>query len=199
MKFPVAHAAPSTWPVESSASHKCLSSSWALGRSPLRTVPQGVGLQLSHWGRGSWPRGTPGSLVRRGDLGHPEQPGALQLCSSPSLAERPPPALLTHPASQLIPGNIHHSLYMMLWACRTSSSPGPHPLDLAPASPPKPSFLRSPLPPTPPAPRAEGLRVCLALARRAHPGWAGGQDCAAFRTIASCMSSLDEGPHGGHT
>ena len=76
MKFPAAHVAPSTRPVDNLASHTCLLSPWALGPSPPRTVPQGVGLQLSHWGRGGQPRGTPESL-RRGDLGHPEQPGAL--------------------------------------------------------------------------------------------------------------------------
>ena len=45
VKFPVAHVAPSTRPAENSASHQCLLSPGALGRSPLRTLPLGVGLE----------------------------------------------------------------------------------------------------------------------------------------------------------
>ena len=71
MKFPAAHVAPSTRPVDNLASHKCLLSPWALGPSPPRTVPQWVGLTAESLGEGRPAKRNPRKSSEAGRLRPP--------------------------------------------------------------------------------------------------------------------------------
>lgn len=170
---------------------------WGSGPVPTKDSSTGGGLRAESLGEGQLARRDPGKSSeagRQAALSRQESSGSAP---RPSLSERPPPALLTHPAFQpqsdsgkRSPLSLHDALGVshLLFSRAPPSRPGARLSSKA-------QLLRCP---PPLAPRAEGLGVS-GTGPPSTPRVGGGLGSALPSPSPPCVSSLDKGPHVGRT